>query len=70
MPEVHASTRKALAFASTFIRQCYRTKNGKRHAYWALVESHRTATGRGSESLPGWGSLMKPDDLVFSKPVR
>ena len=28
-----------------FIRQCYRQKNGKRHAYWALVESYRTARG-------------------------
>ena len=28
-----------------FIRQCYRTKNGKRHAYWALVESYRTERG-------------------------
>ena len=25
-----------------FIRQCFRKKNGKRHAYWALVESYRT----------------------------
>lgn len=28
-----------------FIRQCFRTKNGKRHAYWALVESYRTERG-------------------------
>lgn len=28
-----------------FIRQCYRCKNGKRHAYWALVESYRTERG-------------------------
>jgi transposase len=28
-----------------FIRPCYRSKNGKRHAYWALVESYRTARG-------------------------
>jgi len=28
-----------------FIRQCYRRKNGKRHAYWALVESYRTERG-------------------------
>jgi transposase len=28
-----------------FIRQCYRQKNGKRHAYWALVESYRTSRG-------------------------
>jgi len=28
-----------------FIRPCYREKDGKRHAYWALVESYRTARG-------------------------
>jgi len=28
-----------------FIRQCYRSKNGKQHAYWALVESYRTSRG-------------------------
>ena len=28
-----------------FIRPHYRTKNGKRHAYWALMESYRTQRG-------------------------
>jgi hypothetical protein len=28
-----------------YLRRCYRHKNGKRHAYWALVESYRTARG-------------------------
>ena len=28
-----------------FIRPCYRKKNGKRHAYWALMESYRTERG-------------------------
>jgi transposase len=28
-----------------FIRPNYRTKNGKRHAYWALMESYRTERG-------------------------
>ena len=28
-----------------FLRPCYRSKNGKRHAYWALVESYRTEHG-------------------------
>ena len=28
-----------------FVRPCYRQKNGKRHAYWALVESYRTERG-------------------------
>jgi transposase len=28
-----------------YLRPCHRTKNGKRHAYWALVESYRTSRG-------------------------
>ena len=28
-----------------FLRPCYRNKNGKRHAYWALMESYRTERG-------------------------
>ena len=28
-----------------FVRPCYRTKDGKRHAYWALVESYRSGRG-------------------------
>jgi len=27
------------------MRRCYRKKDGKRHSYWALVESYRTARG-------------------------
>ena len=28
-----------------YLRRCYRKKEGKRHAYWALVESYRTDRG-------------------------
>lgn len=28
-----------------YLRRCYRRKDGKRHAYWALVESYRTERG-------------------------
>ena len=28
-----------------YLRRCYRKKDGKRHAYWALVESYRTVRG-------------------------
>ncbi len=28
-----------------YLRRCYRRKDGKRHAYWALVESYRTMRG-------------------------
>ena len=42
-----------------FIRQCYRMKNGKRHGYWALVESYRTAGGP-RQRVVAW--LVKLDD--------
>src|SRR5271169_5482927 len=28
-----------------YLRRCYRNKDGKRHGYWALVESYRSARG-------------------------
>jgi|GEM_PF-4918148 len=67
-----------VAFAGMFIRQCYRTKNVRRHASWALVESHRTATEPRQRGVAwrgvawrGWGSSTKPDDWVFStQPMR
>ena len=40
-----------------FIRQCYRTKNGQRYAYWALVESYRTATGPRQRVVAWLGKL-------------
>ena len=43
-----------------FIRQQFRTKNGQRHAYWALVESYRTASGP-RQRVVAW--LGKLDDV-------
>ncbi len=40
-----------------FIRQCYRKKNGKRHAYWALVESYRSEQGPRQRVLAWLGKL-------------
>ncbi len=28
-----------------YLRRCYRNKDGKRHGYWALVESCRSSRG-------------------------
>ena len=28
-----------------YLRRCYRAKDGKRHGYWALVESYRSSRG-------------------------
>lgn len=49
-PVSRASQRHPLARcvregASMFLRRCERRKSGKRHTYWALVESYRTAQG-------------------------
>jgi len=40
-----------------FIRQCYRKKNGKRHAYWALVESYRTSRGPRQRTVSYLGEM-------------
>jgi transposase len=40
-----------------FIRQCSRVVNGKRQAYWALVESYRTARGPRQRVVAWLGKL-------------
>ena len=40
-----------------FIRQCSVLKNGRRHAYWALVESYRTASGPRQRVVAWLGKL-------------
>jgi transposase len=40
-----------------FIRPCHRTKNGKQHAYWALVESVRTDRGPRQRTVAYLGQL-------------
>ena len=40
-----------------FIRPCYRTKDGKRHAYWALVESYRSRRGPRQRTVAYLGQL-------------
>ena len=52
-----------------FIRQCYRTKNGQRHAYWALVESHRTATGPRQRVVAWLGKLDEAGRLGVQQAV-
>jgi transposase len=40
-----------------FIRPCYRKKNGRRHAYWTLVESYRTDRGPRQRTVAYLGQL-------------
>jgi len=40
-----------------YVRCCYRKKDGKRHAYWALVESYRTTRGP-RQRVVAWLGVM------------
>jgi len=40
-----------------YLRRCYRCKDGKRHAYWALVESYRTERGP-RQRIVAWLGVM------------
>ncbi len=46
-----------------FIRPCYRRKNGKRHAYWALMESYRTERGPRQRVVAYLGQLDESQRL-------
>jgi hypothetical protein len=46
-----------------FIRPCYRTKDGKRHAYWALVESYRSKRGPRQRTVAYLGQLDQQERL-------
>ena len=50
-----------------FIRQCYRVKNGKRHAYWALVESYRAERGPRQRVIAWLGKLDEAGRLGVQK---
>src|SRR5207245_9596133 len=40
-----------------YLRRCYRRKDGKRHAYWALAESYRTSRGP-RQRVVAWLGVM------------
>ena len=53
-----------------FIRPCYRQKDGKRHAYWAIVESYRTARGPRQRVVSYVGALEDGEGLELAgRPV-
>jgi transposase len=43
-----------------FLKPCHRMKNGKRHAYWSLVESYRTPRGPRHRVVAYLGELDEP----------
>jgi len=48
-----------------YLRRCYRNKDGKRHAYWALVESHRTIRGPRQRVVAWLGELDEHGRLAI-----
>jgi transposase len=52
-----------------FVRPCYRSKDGKRHAYWALVESYRTERGPRQRVVAYLGRLDEEGRLGVQEAV-
>ena len=50
-----------------FLRRCERRKNGKRHTYWALVESVRTAQGSRQRVVAYLGELKPSEQDGWAK---
>jgi transposase len=50
-----------------FLRRCERRKNGKRHTYWALVESHRTVRGSRQRVVAYLGELAPSEQDGWAK---
>ncbi len=53
-----------------FIRPCYRKKDGKRHAYWALVESVRTERGPRQRTVAYLGQLDEAGRLGVKRAAQ
>jgi len=53
-----------------FLRQCFRNKDGKRHAYWALVESYRTDAGPRQRVVAWLGKLDEAGRLGLEQSAR
>lgn len=53
-----------------YVRPCYRNRNGKRHAYWALVESYRTARGPRQRVVAYLGQLHEAGRLGVAQAAQ
>lgn len=56
--------------SAMYVRRCYRVKNGKRHAYWALVESYRTARGPRQRVVAYLGELDEGGRIGVQQAVQ
>lgn len=52
-----------------YLRRCYRAKDGKRHAYWALVKSVRTARGPRQQVVAYLGEMDEAGRLGIKRAV-
>lgn len=50
-----------------FLRRCERKKNGKRHTYWSLVESYRTAKGSRQRVVAHLGELQAGEETGWAR---
>ena len=50
-----------------FLRRCERRKNGKRHTYWMLVESIRTARGSRHRTVAYLGNLKRHEQSGWAQ---
>lgn len=53
-----------------YLRRCYRAKDGKRHAYWALVKSVRTAKGPRQQIVAYLGDLDEAGRLGIQQAAQ
>jgi len=53
-----------------FVRQFYQTRNGQRHAYWALVESYRTERGPRQRVVAWLGNVDEQGRLGVQQAVE
>lgn len=53
-----------------FIRPCYRRKEGRRHAYWALVESYRSERGPRQRTIAYLGQLDEAGRLGVKRAAQ
>ena len=53
-----------------YLRQCFRNKDGRRHAYWALVESYRTDAGPRQRVVAWLGKLDEAGRLGVEQAAR
>jgi len=60
----------SVSLVDMFIRQCFRTVEGKRRAYWALVESVRTERGPRQNVVAWLGALDEAGRLGVQEAVR